>query len=160
VKVRLPLYVLLALSLLPPPVRAQSNSPAGYIISTFAGTPVPPTPVPATSVAVFQPWGVAADPAGNIYIASQGLRAVFKLDTSGVLTRIAGNGVNGGVAPNNLAVDAPVVSPEGGAMDSSGNLYIANAGGIRRVAADGTIAFVFVSYIECAKSCRDPAVWR
>jgi trimeric autotransporter adhesin len=157
VKARLPLYVLIALSLLPQPARAQSNSPAGYIISTFAGTPVPPTPVPATSVAIFQPWGVAADPAGNIYIASQGLRAVFKLDSSAVLTRIAGNGVNGGGAPNNLAVDAPVVSPEGVAMDSSGNLYIANAGGIQRVAADGTIAFVFVSYIECAQELQRPS---
>ena len=65
-----------------------------YVISTYAGGDPAPTPEPATAGSIGVPLGVAADAAGNIYFAST-LNSVFKLDTSGVLTRIAGNSRSG-----------------------------------------------------------------
>jgi hypothetical protein len=101
------LLVLIALPLL-----AEAQSDDSYVISTFAGTPVPHTPTPSKSVSIFQPWGVAADRAGNLYISSQGLRSVFKL-SGGTLTRVVGTGVEGGIASDGRAIDSSLSSPEG-----------------------------------------------
>jgi hypothetical protein len=60
-----------------------------YVISTIAGGAPPPTPAPAVSVSIGGPQGVAVDAAGNAYFTSS--NSIFKLDQSGVLTRVAGN---------------------------------------------------------------------
>jgi len=60
-----------------------------YAISTVAGGTPPPTPVQAMRASISGPQGVATDGAGNIYFSSR--YCVFKLDSSGVLSRVAGN---------------------------------------------------------------------
>ena len=63
-----------------------------YVISTYAGGAPPlAAPIQATSVSIGAPISVAADEKGNVYFASPDLNAVFKLDPSGLLTRIAGS---------------------------------------------------------------------
>ena len=59
-----------------------------YTISTIAGGVPPPTPIAATKASIGEPLGVATDAAGNVYIASD--NCIFKVDTSGVMTRFAG----------------------------------------------------------------------
>src|SRR5687767_5713076 len=55
-----------------------------YVISTYAGVPKQPDPIFVQ--------GVAADAAGNVYFTStQYCVCIFKLDSKGVVTRIAGN---------------------------------------------------------------------
>src|SRR5580698_8555039 len=61
-----------------------------YVISTLAGGAALPTPISAVNASIGDPPRVAVDAAGNLYFG--GLHSVFKVDTSGNLTRIAGNG--------------------------------------------------------------------
>src|SRR5204862_8170411 len=67
-----------------------------YAISTYAGGAPPlAAPVQGTSVSIGAPISVAADEKDNIYFASPDLNAVFKLDPSGLLTRVAGSSKRG-----------------------------------------------------------------
>jgi sugar lactone lactonase YvrE len=113
-------------------------------------------PVPATSVSIGNPTGVAVDNNGNLYIAGPSI--VFKVDPSGMLTRIAGNGHNGFSGDGGPATDALLGFPRASAndpidfwdvvgslaIDSSGNVYIADFfnNRIRRITSDGTISTV------------------
>src|SRR5690348_2262618 len=66
-----------------------------YVISTFAGGGIPPLePIPALQASLsFFASTIAADAPGNTYIANG--NAIFKLDTHGAITRIAGSGTAG-----------------------------------------------------------------
>jgi hypothetical protein len=67
-----------------------------YVISTYAGGGPPiATPIQGTNAAIAAPISVATDEKGNVYFASPEVNAVFKLDPSGVLTRVAGNSKRG-----------------------------------------------------------------
>src|SRR5688500_7395129 len=66
------------------PVHAQQ-----YEISTYAGgIPAPRPPVVALKSSLGAPSAVGADPAGNVYFTVRDLNSVFKLDPSGLLTRV------------------------------------------------------------------------
>jgi hypothetical protein len=89
-----------------------------YVISSYAGGALFPTPVQGTAVSIGEPISVAADHSGNIYFASPGLNAVFKLDPGGMLTRFAGT-------------SKPGYSGDGGpAVDAQLNLFFGNASAV------------------------------
>ncbi len=97
-----------------------------YLISTVAGGGgMPITPSPALSVTLPPPAGVAVDAAGNVYFSSANF--VFKLDGSGILTTVAGNGKAGFSGDGGPATSARVNFPQGLAVDAAGNVYIADA---------------------------------
>jgi uncharacterized protein (TIGR03437 family) len=110
-----------------------------YVISTFAGGGPPPSPVPALSAAIGGTYGIGSDAVGNVYFTA--LNCVFKMDRSGILTRIAGNGRAGFSGDGGPATSAELDQPEGVAVDSAGNVYIADTGNqrLRKVTPDGTI---------------------
>lgn len=95
-----------------------------YTISTYAGGAPPPTPVMGTAASIGPPQGVATDSSEIVYFASG--HCVFRLDTNGVLTRVAGNCRAGYSGDGGLATSAQLNTPSGVAVDSSGNLYIAD----------------------------------
>src|ERR1700735_4854069 len=64
-----------------------------YVISTIAGGAAMPTPNSAINSSIGDPPRVAVDSAGNFSFGS--MHSVFKVDTSGNTTRIAGNGRSG-----------------------------------------------------------------
>ena len=79
---------------------------------------------PATSARLFHPTGVALDGAGNLFIADSSNHRVRKVDTSGIITTVAGNGSFGFSGDGGPATSARLGSPSGVALDSSGNLFI------------------------------------
>jgi len=95
-----------------------------YTISTIAGGAPPSTPASAGSVAIGQPRRTAVDSAGNIYFSSA--NSVFKL-AGGVVTLVAGNSRAGFSGDGGPAVNAQLNTPQGVAVDSAGNLYIADS---------------------------------
>ena len=113
-----------------------SASGQTYSISTFAGGGLPVN-IPGTSASldVNVPQYVAADQTGNLYFVDQ--NAVLRWDaTTAVLTVVAGNGTPGFSGDNGPATSAQLNGPSGVAVDSAGNLYIADTGNqcIRKVA--------------------------
>ncbi len=114
-----------------------------YIISTIAGGGFPPLPMPATGASLDAPTAVTVDGSGNVlFIVAN---AVFKVDTTGKLTRVAGKGTITGYSGNGgAATSALLANPRGIAVDSNGILYIADTYNnvIRKVAPDGGIVTV------------------
>lgn len=88
--------------------------------------------------------GVASDRFGNIYIADADNHRVRKVSLSGVIQTVAGTGSPGFSGDGGPAAEAKLNAPYGVAVDSTGNLYIADLGNarVRRVAPDGAIATV------------------
>ena len=91
------------------------------------------------------PEGLAVDGAGNVYVADQGNHVTKLTVATGVLTVVAGNGTGGYSGDNGAATSAELNIPDGLALDSAGNLYIADEfnNRIRKVtAATGIITTV------------------
>lgn len=113
-----------------------------YTIKTVAGS-LPPTATSAGTVFLAAPDGVLVDSTGNLYISDTSGNRVWKIDSTGALTRIAGdpNSVPGSGGDGAAAVKASLSSPVGLAMDAAGNLYIADNGNskIRKVDTSGVI---------------------
>ena len=99
---------------------------------------------PAASAQLNNPAGVAADAAGNIYIADTGNNVIRKVATDGVITTVAGNGTAGYSGDGGPATRAELNYPAGVAVDAFGNIYIADSWNhsIRRVWANGTITTI------------------
>jgi uncharacterized protein (TIGR03437 family) len=98
----------------------------------------------ATTAALNSPFRVAVDGQGNIYIADAENQRVRKVNTSGVITTVAGNGTAGYNGDNISAPTAELFDPEGVAVDAAGDLFIADGGNnlIRKVDTGGVITTV------------------
>jgi sugar lactone lactonase YvrE len=82
----------------------------------------------ATNVELGMPQGIAIDKGGNIYFADGINEVVWRQDAStGNLSVIAGTGVAGYSGDNGPAISAQLYYPRGVAVDTSGNVYIADA---------------------------------
>jgi len=109
-----------------------------YSVSTLAGAAPLASAASATGVSVGQPVRAAVDAAGNLYFSS--LNSVFMVSANGALTRVAGNGHAGYSGDGGPAASAELNGPQGLAIDSFGNLYIADSNNNRvRVVTGGVI---------------------
>jgi uncharacterized protein (TIGR03437 family) len=110
---------------------------SGGVITTVAGTGAQGyngDNGPATNAQLHFPQGVAVDSAGNLYIADSSNHRI-RMVSGGVITTVAGNGNQGYSGDNGPAATAELNNPSGVAVDSAGNLYIADSGNslVRRV---------------------------
>jgi trimeric autotransporter adhesin len=116
------------------------------LITTFAGTSwaFPASTMPALSAPLGAPTGVALDSLGDIYVADSDNNLVLKVSTNGSIKVVAGNGLGGFSGDGGIGTDASLNSPAGIALDSLGNLYIADSGNnrIRQVKTNGEITTV------------------
>ena len=105
-----------------------------YRVQTFAGGGLPQN-IPASTANIGHPSAVATDGFGNVFIALTDYSIVVKVDSGGILTLVAGNGIAGLSGDGGPAVDAEINTPSGIAVDAGGNVYIADQGNarIRRV---------------------------
>ena len=110
------------------------------IITTVAGGGIGDG-LPALSTMLNSPEGLAIDSSGNLLIADCGDNRVRKVDSSGIITSIAGTGASHGVGDGGPATSAGLECPAGLAFDSAGNLYIADSADnrVRRVDTSGVI---------------------
>ena len=101
-----------------------------------------PTAGPGTSSALRTPSGTAADGSGNVYIADAGNNVVEKLTPAGALSIFAGNPSHVGLPTPGPATSSNLNHPEGVAVDSSGNVYIADTTNslIDEVTPSGTLS--------------------
>jgi hypothetical protein len=99
---------------------------------------------PATNASLANPIGVVFDAFGNLFIGDYQNNRVRKVDTNGMITTVAGNGTNGYSGDGGVATNASLSNPAGLALDSSGNLYIADSGNhrVREVGTNGMISTV------------------
>jgi PKD domain/RTX calcium-binding nonapeptide repeat (4 copies)/NHL repeat len=123
--------------------RVRKVDPTG-VITTLAGTGTPGfsgDTGQASTAQVDNPLGVAADAAGNVYIADQGNNRVRKVDFAGVITTLAGTGVGGFSGDTGQATVAQLAGPEGVGADAAGNVYIADTDNyrLRKVDSAGVI---------------------
>ena len=99
---------------------------------------------PAASAKLSYPWGIAVDVPGNIYFADSSNNRVRKITPAGLITTIAGDGTYGYGGDGGPATSAQLSTPSGLAVDTVGNLYIADTynSRIRKVTPDGIITTV------------------
>jgi uncharacterized protein (TIGR03437 family) len=97
---------------------------------------------PATSAQLNGPLGIAVDSGGNLYIADTNNRRIREV-TNGVITTIAGSGNTGFGGDNGPATAAQLSGPRCVAVDSAGNVYIADTDNQRvRKVSNGVITTV------------------
>ncbi len=126
--------------------RVRRVDPIG-VITTVAGTGefgFSGDGGPAAAANLAYPQGVAVDRAGNLYIADYFNDRVRRVDPSGLISTVAGNGDPGYSGDGGPAAVAALRGPLGVTVDEAGDLYIADTynNRIRRVDPDGVITTV------------------
>ena len=103
-------------------VSGQTSIPVGYALASFKN-----------------PQGVAVDSSGNVYVADPSNNKIRKITSTGVVTTLAGSGEYGSVDGTGTA--ASFSGPAGVAVDSSGNVYVADEGNhrIRKITPVGVV---------------------
>jgi sugar lactone lactonase YvrE len=105
---------------------------------------------PATNALLNNPEGVAVDGRGNVFIGDTFNHRIRKVGANGIVTTVAGGGTNSYGGPSGYsgdggpATNAELNSPAGVALDSTGNLFIADSRNnrIRKVGTNGIITTI------------------
>jgi trimeric autotransporter adhesin len=96
----------------------------------------------AANAQFYQPEGVAIDSAGRMYVADTYNNRV-RMIANGVITTVAGTGIQGFSGDGGPATSAQLATPLGVAVDPAGNLYIADVNNRRiRKVSGGVITTV------------------
>jgi sugar lactone lactonase YvrE len=97
----------------------------------------------ATAAELNVPFGIAVDTGGNLYIADSGNNVIRKVTSAGYISTVAGNGTPGYSGDGSTATGAELNAPLGVAVDSQGNLYLADSlNNVVRKVTGGTITTV------------------
>ena len=115
-----------------------------------------PNGIPALDANLYNPYGVAVDSSGNFYIAAYNQNRVFKVNTAGTITVVAGSGAQGyaGDGVSGGAGNASLYHPFSVAVDTSGNVYFADQYNcvVRKVDTTKTITTVAGIAGSCGSS--------
>ena len=75
---------------------------------------------------IYYPSAVAIDSIGNLYIADADNNRIRKVNTTGIITSVAGTGISGTIGDGWLATEAEINYPQGVAVDKHGSIFIAD----------------------------------
>lgn len=122
--------------------RIRKISTAG-IITTYAGNGTMAIgPVgdggPAINAPMGNPFGLEVDNAGNLYIYELGNHYIWKVNTAGIITRVAGNGITGFAGDGGPALNAALAGYNI-AIDDAGNIYDLDVARVRVIMTNGII---------------------
>lgn len=121
----------------------QIEIPIKGIVSTIAGNgnSTPRTDGVALAATLSSPHGVALDSSGNLYIAEEGGHTIRKL-AAGTLSTLAGSATYG--TSDGIGTAASFRAPHGVAVDSLGNVYVAdtNNHSIRKITPAGAVSTI------------------
>jgi len=110
-------------------------------VSTLAGSGLPGFADGAGAGAQFDfPYGIAVDSSGTVYVADAGNYRIRKIQPDGTVSTLAGSGTRG--FADGAGTAAQFNYPQGIAVDSTGTVYVADAGNhrIRKIQPDGTVS--------------------
>ncbi|MBN8641152.1 MAG: T9SS type A sorting domain-containing protein [Flavobacteriales bacterium] len=98
----------------------------------------------AVQARIRYPQSISIDSGGNIYICESVTHKVRKIDTSGIITTIAGTGIAGYNGDGILATNAQISQPGGVVVDPQGNIFFSEHFGqrIRKIDTNGIISTV------------------
>ena len=90
-----------------------------------------------------QPWGVATDDAGNVYVADPANNNVRKISAAGSVTTLAGHSLEAGSA-DGLGAQATFNKPLGIALDGANNVYVADTNNhtLRAITPAGVVSTI------------------
>ncbi len=96
-----------------------------------------------TSARFSSPNGVAVDASGNVYVSDQNNHTIRQITSAGVVITLAGNVDNAGTV-DGIGSEARFNFPDGIAVDSTGNLYVAQNGdgALRRITPAGVVSTI------------------
>jgi hypothetical protein len=98
----------------------------------------------SAGIGINDPRGVALDQAGNLHIDDYGNARIRKVTLAGIITTVAGNGIQGFSGDGGQATSAELNEPYRARPDTLGKLFIADAGKnrVRKVAPNGIITTI------------------
>ena len=155
----------------------QLSSTSPGIISTVAGVAgmvvsfedPASEGVPAISKKLSLPNGITLDKENNLFIACTGYNKIYKVTaSSGIITTVAGTLSGGFSGDGGQATSAMLFFPQGVALDSTGNIFIADTGNnrirkvtvstgvITTVAGDGKIIVAIKDNVPATTSIAEP----
>jgi hypothetical protein len=95
---------------------------------------------PATSALLYQPADLALDPQGNVFIADSGNYRIREVTADGAINTYAGSGIPGFPIAGAKGVTAQLPAVNAMAADAKGNLYLASAIDVLKIAAGGAVS--------------------
>ncbi|MCU0249278.1 MAG: hypothetical protein MUE61_03655 [Vicinamibacterales bacterium] len=108
--------------------KIRKVSGASGLIGTVVGTGIPNyngENIPAATAQIHDPWGIAVSPNGDYYFAvGSGPRIRKVTAATGLISTVAGTGVNGDSGDGGPATSAQFMDPRAVALDPAGNLFI------------------------------------
>jgi sugar lactone lactonase YvrE len=118
--------------------RIRKITPAGEV-TTLAGSGLttPFADGTGTAATFNNARGIAVDSAGNVYVGDRDNHRIRRITPEGVVSTFAGNGTSG--STNATGTNATFASPQGVAVDSAGNVYVAQSNLVRKISPLGVV---------------------